>query len=114
MADSPLPVHDIHSDARTRIDQDINRLTEQIRALRSARNELAPISRLPMELLRNIFLLTRNSTRSPAGGVSLTLSWVSRKWREFALGIPHLWSTIDLTVPSWIETCLTRSRNVPL
>ncbi|TFK63093.1 hypothetical protein BDN72DRAFT_803582, partial [Pluteus cervinus] len=103
--------HDIHAETRAKIDEDISRLTQQLLALRSARNDLAPISRLPMELMREIFLLARNSA---PGEVPLILSWVSHKWRDMALGIAHLWNYIDFPDPDWIRTCLIRSRNVPL
>lgn len=110
------PIGDINSDARANIDQEIQRLTEQIRSLRSARNELAPISRLPVEILRTIFLLFGNPwwDCDPVEDPRLISSWVSRKWRNLALGIPHLWSTIDFTNLERIDTCLIRARNVPL
>ena len=54
---------------RSSIDREIARLKESIRALKSRRNELSPISRLPAEILCNIFSLIEDnifsSGRSP-------------------------------------------------
>ena len=56
---------------RSSIDREIARLKESIRALKSRRNELSPISRLPAEILCNIFSLIEDNIFSSSGAQSL-------------------------------------------
>ena len=69
------------------------------RALKSRYNELAPISRLPSEVLASIFTLLPVFALNERSGL---LSWiyvahVCRRWREIALNHPRFWSRINLT-----------------
>ena len=86
---------------RNIIDREIARLKESIRALKSRRNELSPISRLPAEILCNIFSLIEDnifsSGRSPKSWTNF--SRVSQHWRSTALSAPELWSKIPLSYP---------------
>ena len=102
---------------RSIIDLNIAPLEETIRALKSRRNELSPISRLPSEILCNIFNFQ----------VSLAYYWesqrpdcwnnfcqVSRHWRSSALSAPELWTNIIIDYPRWTQEMLKRSKKAKL
>ena len=101
---------------RSIIDRDIARLEESIRALKSRRNELSPISRLPAEMLCNIFSFIKDdifsSSRSPKFWTSF--SQVSQHWRSTALSAPGLWTNIPLSYPRWAQEMLIRSKMAKL
>ena len=102
---------------RSIIDRDIARLEESIRALKSRRNEMSPISRLPVEILCNIFSLIEDkcifySSRNPKSWINF--SQVSRHWRLSALSAPELWTNIPLTYPRWAQEMLIRSKMAKL
>ncbi|TFK68640.1 hypothetical protein BDN72DRAFT_736969, partial [Pluteus cervinus] len=79
-------------DALNKIDAEITRLEGQIRSLRQLRNNFIPISRFPPEILSKVFLHCHNQDqKSPTS--RLTLSWVSRHWRNVALEYPALWTS---------------------
>ncbi|KAF8481691.1 hypothetical protein DFH94DRAFT_825642 [Russula ochroleuca] len=102
------------------LDDEIISLEESTRALRSRRNALAPISRLPPETLAAIFSLLP----PPALFTFLCkghLAWicvthVCRKWRETALNHPYLWSHINFTrlTPVAMAEILARTKMEPL
>ena len=86
-----------------------------IRALKSRRNSLAAISRLPPEILSKIFVCCA-ATYKP---VQPTMDWVkvshvSRHWRTVAIGCPRLWTTLVFARPRWVEEMLKRSKMAPL
>ena len=102
---------------RSIIDRDIARLQESIRALKSRRNELSPISRLPTEILCNIFSLVEDniffSNRRPI--LWINFSQVSYHWRSTALSAPELWTQIPLSLPCrWVLERLIRSKMAKL
>ncbi|EDR14527.1 uncharacterized protein LACBIDRAFT_305207 [Laccaria bicolor S238N-H82] len=101
--------------ARRRIDQDIEKMEGAIRALKSRRNSLAAISRLPPEILSKIFVCCAATYELP----QLTMNWVkithvSRHWRTVAIGCPHLWTMPVFARPRWVEEMLKRSKMAPL
>jgi hypothetical protein len=103
--------------ARSIIDRDIAHLEENVRALKSRRKELSPISRLPVEILCNIFSLTEEISihgigRSPKSWTNF--SQVSRHWRSSALSAPGLWTNIPLSYPRWAQEMLIRSKMAKL
>jgi hypothetical protein len=101
--------------ARSIIDRDIARLKERIRALKSRRNELSPISCLPAEILCNIFSLTEDKNLSSRRPESWTnFSQVSQHWRSSALSAPELWTNIPLNYPRWAHEMLIRSKMAKL
>ena len=104
---------DTLEETRNIIDRNIARLEENIRALKSRRNELSSISRLPAEILCNIFKfsLSEKQTRTPDW---TNFSQVSQHWRTSALGAPELWTIIPLRYPRWAEEMLTRSKMAKL
>ena len=102
---------------RSIIDQDIARLEgsirgleDSIRALKSRRNELSPISRLPVEILCNIFSLSIRLT--PESWTNF--SQVSQHWRSLALSAAKLWNNIPLRYPRWAQEMLIRSKMAKL
>ena len=94
------------------IDCDIARLEESIRVLKSRRNELSPISCLPVEILCNIFKLSLIEShwqaRSPDSWTNF--SQVSQHWRTSALSAPELWTNIPFNYPRWAQEMLIRSK----
>ena len=105
--------------ARSIIDRDIARLEERIRAQKSRRNELSPISRLPAEILCNIFSLIEGYYNFDAGAGLNPESWinfsrVSQHWRSLALSAPELWTNIPLRYSRWAQEMLIRSKMAKL
>lgn len=89
---------------RQDIDDEIGLLQEQVlestRALRSRRNALAPISRLPPEIFAKIFSLLSIfmwGVVAPGHVSCMRVIQVCRQWRETALNHSSLWSHIDFT-----------------
>ena len=88
-------------------------------SLKSYRNSLAPVSRLPHILLTDIFILIHQSERtnnlfSLHHPPCLQISHVSRAWRDSALQCPLLWTDILFRPPEWTPIMLERSRTAPL
>ena len=107
------------------IDDEIRSLEESIRALRSRRNALAPVSSLPIEVLTTIFTLLHG----PVASSPLTrpkekpdhLPWirvahVCHHWRDIALNQPLFWSHVDFTTvtSAGAAEILARANTVPL
>jgi F-box-like len=104
------------------IDNEINSMQESIlaliAALRSRRNALAPVSRLPPEVLAAVFSILSLSTWDKETGY---LEWtcvvrVCHRWRETALNYPPLWSHINFTklTPVAMVEILSRAKMAPL
>jgi F-box-like len=94
------------------IDRNIACLEVRIRALKSRRNELSPISRLPVEILCNIFSFIDDY------GYLKPKSWtnfsrVSQHWRSSALSAPELWA-MPLRHYRWAQEMLIRSKMAKL
>ncbi|GBE84658.1 hypothetical protein SCP_0606370 [Sparassis crispa] len=75
-----------------------------------------PVNRLPNEILGEIFVILRSldysNNISPVGMAWLRVTFVCQYWRGIALGMPSLWSSIDVTRD--LEFCrlyLQRSQN---
>jgi len=101
--------------ARRRIDQEIEKMEGAIRALKSRRNSLAVISRLPPEILSKIFVCCAATYEH----AHLNIDWVkvthvSRHWRTVAIDCPRLWTTLVFARPRWVEEMLKRSKMAPL
>ncbi|TFK71933.1 hypothetical protein BDN72DRAFT_895186 [Pluteus cervinus] len=121
-----LSIHGLTPDAAYRkLDEEIAQLQSRLCSLRTLRNTLSPICKIPTELLSKIFTHTQEYN-SPTfyGKVDLharwIVSWVCRHWRDIALTSPSLWTIIcsqrtktrislDL-----FQELLIRSRNMPL
>jgi hypothetical protein len=100
-------------DARGVIDNEIEDLYERIRARKLDRNNLAPISKIPVELLSYIFSLVqrkyRQNPREDLGWVVVT--HVCQRWRDIARDNPALWVYIPFHRPKWIPEMTRRSRS---
>ncbi|CAA7269703.1 unnamed protein product [Cyclocybe aegerita] len=86
---------------------------------RSRTQSLTPMDMLPNELLAHIFsTIMDESTENPL--FVITLSHVSSRWRNVALGTGCLWARINITFPlsdidlERTKTYLTRSGTYPL
>ncbi|KAH8823872.1 hypothetical protein DL96DRAFT_1558749 [Flagelloscypha sp. PMI_526] len=78
--------------------EDIASFHDQTRATQTARNELAPINKLPNEILALIFLYRRNSCYFISPGRNWrwtrgTLDVCSR-WRSIGFSSPYLWNYV--------------------
>ena len=109
---------------RQAIYDEINSLQESIRALRSHRNALAPISRLSSKTLAAIFSYfpfsewEKDWIQPEDAGYLIDLTHVCRRWRETALNHPRLWSCINFPratlTPACIAETLSRAKMTPL
>ena len=103
---------------RQTIIDEIKSLEVSTRALKSRRNDLAPISCLPPETLATIFAFMSASAWNE-GAVDLEwmcVAHVCRRWRETALNYPRFWSHINLTKLTSTGTAeiLARAKMAPL
>jgi hypothetical protein len=103
---------------RQTIIDEIKSLKASIRALKSRRNTLAPISCLPLETLATIFAFLSESAWNE-GAVHLEwirVSHVCRRWREAALDYPRFWSHINFTKLTSVGMAeiLARAKMAPL
>ncbi|TFK63375.1 hypothetical protein BDN72DRAFT_902469 [Pluteus cervinus] len=130
-------VHDLPKEsAYQRIDAEISNLEEQIRALRTLRNSISPISSLPSELLSKVFwhscgfdgylgifsLYEDEDSEQHEfeldSSTRLTVSWVSGHWRQVAHGCPQLWNIVyeygEEISPEYVAHCNRLSRGLGL
>ncbi|KAG2337675.1 hypothetical protein BDR05DRAFT_763961 [Suillus weaverae] len=103
------------------IDEDTIALSESVCAHRSRRNALVYVSRLPPEILANIFMYIMSNeesymgTSDPRGAPAcLAATHVCRYWRQVALEYPILWAFIDGVSAQWLAIMLERSKKVAL
>jgi hypothetical protein len=103
---------------RQTINDEIKSLEASIRALKSRRNTLAPISRLPPETLATIFAFLSASAWNEG---TFHLEWirvahVCRRWREAALDHPRFWSYINFSklTSAGMAEILSRAKMAPL
>ncbi|KAF8605824.1 hypothetical protein BDV93DRAFT_521186, partial [Ceratobasidium sp. AG-I] len=66
---------------------------------------LAPINRVPAEVLARIFVSGKHLELNFAP----RMSWVARRWRNIALSTPELWNAIPLTSATRVSVYLERS-----
>ncbi|KAJ7577086.1 hypothetical protein C8J56DRAFT_379638 [Mycena floridula] len=97
------------------IDQEIRKYEDAVRQLKSKRNGLAVVARVPPEIISKIFMFCAASCASELN----TLAWikvahVSRHWRAVALGCPALWSTPVFSSSKWAHEMIKRSKMAPL
>lgn len=104
-------------EARAAVTATVTGLEVQIHRLRQENSNtvssLAPIWRLPAEILAEIFLLSiHGHAQCP-----VDLIHVCRVWRSVVLGMPRIWSAIHLstwTKPSKTKFILEQTRAIPL
>ncbi|KAF5325124.1 hypothetical protein D9619_010037 [Psilocybe cf. subviscida] len=112
-----MATHDSYHDAQLLIDEKIADLTahtqQAIRLLKTHRNELAPVSKLPNEILQHIFLVWRDLAYfDPKDWYQVT--HIYRHWRCVAVGSPLLWTRLYATPPALTQLMLERSQSAPL
>ncbi|KAF5342425.1 hypothetical protein D9611_001242 [Ephemerocybe angulata] len=114
-------------DAAARHKKIVERLEEldrEAQALKSCNNSIAPINRLPPEVLSNILQFSYvaaqpdEEVRDYYDGPNFTWIWVThvcRRWREVALRCSTLWSeSLSFTKPEFARAAINRSRDAPL
>ncbi|KAF9244109.1 hypothetical protein BU15DRAFT_71678 [Melanogaster broomeanus] len=117
---APSPQSNAADEAQARIDDDITALHLSICALRTKRNTLSPISRLPPETLAIIFVHCARhyyycedlgAWKAPPW---LNVSYICRHWRDVALNCASLWTFLFVSSQRWTEELLYRSKMAPL
>jgi hypothetical protein len=111
-----------------KLNESIDELQIQLRKLEQKRQTyralLSPLRQMPLELLGDIFgfaLSAGNAEQTHRGDNLITLSLVSRDWRDGALTAHHLWGDLEVsfeccyTPPMFekIKHWLNRSKNCP-
>jgi hypothetical protein len=82
-------------DAYELLEQAKTRVYKLVGELDKRKAWIAPIRRLPVEILSEIFIFS-----SEVGGlVPLTITEVSRHWREVILATPRAWSRVYANLP---------------
>ncbi|KIM42663.1 hypothetical protein M413DRAFT_26683 [Hebeloma cylindrosporum] len=111
--ESSATVGPSRTDIRRVIDKEIEDLYERIRARRSDRNKLAPISELPEELLSTIFSMVLLESRKscPEDLHWIKVTYVCQRWRHIALDNLALWVHIPFHWPKWVPEMTRRSRS---
>ena len=106
--------------SREALEQQKARHYECIRVINTQLNALAPVSRLPPELLSEIFLHHAGHRAETTSCVPQLCEWIQvthvcTRWREIALQCTTLWSRLRVPGPPAIcEEFLARSKNTPL
>ena len=118
---APSADMDMTTEARACIDEEITKQILSLCNLRTRRNTLSLISRLPTETLATIFIHCAHDyhcedsshfTRTVPDWVNV--SYVCRHWRNVALNCPTLWSYIFMKSQRWTEELLARSKQASL
>jgi hypothetical protein len=113
-------------EAVQRVDAQIQHHLDLVQDLKSQRNALMPISRLPTEIIARVFHEVRaghNGHGRPNGSYIwsaaspnepslkwISVSHVSRHWRNVAINDANLWTYLPLKNPKWTMIMLERSR----
>lgn len=106
-------------------EENIQRAQQRILWLKTHRNALSPICRIPVELLGEIFVTLANSQiagyRRSTGPLSrphwTVVTAVCRHWRDISLRTPRMWSYIHLRSrddDGVFSTFISRSGRTPL
>ncbi|KAF8880851.1 hypothetical protein BD779DRAFT_1038430 [Infundibulicybe gibba] len=109
----PQTLHECQATAEREIER-------SIAIIHRHRNALAPITRLPPEILARIFVF--HARMEPLAeqrhlSAAVISTHVCRQWRQAGLSCPELWSYITRVTyrtAAWIETMIERSKAVPL
>ncbi|KAJ7446800.1 hypothetical protein FB451DRAFT_1375838 [Mycena latifolia] len=113
-----MPCHSSNAVASD-LEQDVVMESLEEREEREARtraNDLAPIARLPPEILADIFVrCIPGSVRKLHSDLTwLNVTRVSSRWRAVALACPDFWSTLLFSRPKWTPVMLARSKMASL
>ncbi|OSC97640.1 hypothetical protein PYCCODRAFT_1376848 [Trametes coccinea BRFM310] len=85
---------------------------DDIARLESIHNTVAPVNRLPPELLAIVYAYATAGEETYAQLVRIT--HVCQLWRTTALDAASLWTRIAVNDPEGIETFLKRAKNLPV
>ena len=103
---------------RQTVIDEIKSLEESTRALKSRRNQLIPISRLPPETLATIFTFLSASAWSekPAHVEWINVAHVCGRWRDITFDHPRFWSYVNFSKLSsaGVGEILARAKMAPL
>ncbi|KAA1474485.1 hypothetical protein DENSPDRAFT_332310 [Dentipellis sp. KUC8613] len=117
------------SKAQNVLNCEINDALKAIRSVKTLRNSLLPIHRLPPDILFKIFYIIATQKyahihiTAESGKTSpryckpmdiYKLTHVCRHWRDLALQFPLLWTDIPLQEAKWAHEFLLRSQSAPL
>ncbi|KII86634.1 hypothetical protein PLICRDRAFT_262306 [Plicaturopsis crispa FD-325 SS-3] len=94
---------------RQRVDEEIACLMRTVQTLRTYRNTMVPINKLPPEILSHIFTYGTGLRSLPAT--------VCSHWRAISLQCPSLWRDLIRPYhshPEWTALLLERSKNAPI
>ncbi|KII87399.1 hypothetical protein PLICRDRAFT_254172 [Plicaturopsis crispa FD-325 SS-3] len=105
---------DVVDAARQHVDNEIAALERSIWAFKTRRNEFALISRLPPEILSEVFLCGRAMHTPERDTRWIKVTYVCRHWRDVALDCPRFWSYIIPRTLKWTQELLARSKDAPL
>ena len=119
---SKTGIHDAgaHIAAISTVDKGIDTARQFVRSLLTCRNTLVPISRLPPEILAQVFhhIVFEDSPYSRARALGwIKVTHVCQHWRQVALNNSSLWARISgmgCNSTKWISEMLTRAGNAPL
>ena len=116
MPDAKISTKNVDDRERSEIDREIIKFELAIRQLKCRRNNLAPISRLPPEVLGKVFSFIENEEWE---SVSSRPSWigfsqVSHSWRTVAINTPELWGELPLWNLKQAKLMLERSKMADL
>ncbi|KAJ8454528.1 hypothetical protein ONZ45_g19270 [Pleurotus djamor] len=95
------------------IDKKIAKHMKIVCALRTRRNTLAAISKLPNEIIAEIFIACR-TLREIFNHTPSAIILVCTAWRDIALSTPQVWSHISFEDPNSISRSLVHSKKEPL
>lgn len=86
------------------------------RETRTRHNDLAPIARLPPEILADIFVrCIPVSIRKLHNDFSwLNVTRVNSRWRNVSIACPDFWTTLLFSRPKWTPVMLARSKMASL
>ncbi|KAI0311943.1 hypothetical protein OF83DRAFT_706754 [Amylostereum chailletii] len=111
----------IVDESRHKLDADILAIQRALSAFCQHRNSLAPISRIPVEILAFVFsFLAISEPPVLKRGVGqpgwMKVTEVSHRWRSAAFENPRLWTRIPAHALNarWIREMAARSKSVPL
>lgn len=104
------------SGMQSKVNEQLRHLAEQRRELKARHNHLAPINRLPPEILASGVFFALKVSIGPKKRAWINVTHVCRRWRDDALSDASLWTEIGGSRLSkeWLHATLKRSRSMPL
>ncbi|KAF9530416.1 hypothetical protein CPB83DRAFT_180205 [Crepidotus variabilis] len=107
--DSPEPTR-----AQILIDSRISQLEKVLLELKNDRNACAHISRLPSEILAEIFVLAASERHYRGPAHRFNFSFICQEWRNVAISSPAVWSFLADGYSPWSQAILQRSKSSKL